>query len=114
MIYKPIAMVAKTPNKVDGEQGATVSTNIETDASVDPAEKVIREHPQTGTTVQLVESLVTPHATVWPELENNFTVINVTRKTTRRQIVGVHQDKIAEATVLQGTIIPTTFRKITI
>ena len=107
-------MVAKTPNKVDGEQGATVNTNIETDASVDPAEKVIREHPQIGTTVQLVESLVTPHATVWPELENSFTVINVTRKTTRRQIVGVHQDKTAEATVLQGTTIPTTFRKITI
>ena len=114
MIYKPIAMVAKTPNTVDGEQGATVSTNIETDASMDPAERVTREHPQTGTTVQLVENLVTPHATVWPELENSFTVINVTRKTTRRQIVGVHQDKTAEATVLQGTTIPTTFHKITI
>ena len=114
MIHKPIAMVAKTPNKVDGEQGATVSMNIETDASMDPAEKVIREHPQTGTTVQLVDSLVTPHATVWPELENSFTVTNVTRETTRRQIVGVHQDKTAEATVLQGTTIPTTFRKITI
>ena len=39
---------------------------------------------------------------------------NVTRETTRQQIVGVHQDKIAEATVLQGTTIPTTFCKITI
>ena len=114
MTYKPIAMVAKTPSKADGEQGATVSTNTETDASMDPAEKVTWEHPQTGTTVQLVESLVTPHATVWPELENSFTVTNVTRKTTRRQTVGVHQDKTAEATVLQGTTIPTTFRKITI
>ena len=114
MTHKPIAMVAKTPSKADGEQGATVSTNTETDASMDPAEKVTREHPQTGTTVQLVESLVTPHATVWPELENSFTVTNVTRKTTRRQTVGVHQDKTAEATVLQGTTIPTTFHKITI
>ena len=60
---------------------------------------------------QLVESLVTPHATVWPELENSFTVTNVTRETTRRAIVGVHQDKIAEATVLQGTTTPTTFCK---
>ena len=114
MIYKPIVMVAKTPNKVDGEQGATISMNIEIDASMDPAEKVIWEHPQTGTTVQLVENLVTPHATVWPELENSFTVTNVTRETTRRQIAGVHQDKTAEATVLQGTTILTTFHKITI
>ena len=114
MIHRPIAMVAKTPNEVDGEQGATASMNTETDASMDPAEKVTREHPQTGTTVQLVESLVTPHATVWPELENSFNVTNVTRKTTRLQIVEVHQDKTAEATVLQGTTIPTTFRKITI
>ena len=75
-------MVARIPSKADGEQGATVSTNTETDASMDPAEKVTREHPQTGTTVQLVESLVTPHATVWPELENSFTVTNVTRETT--------------------------------
>ena len=65
MTYKPIAMVAKTPNKVDGEQGATVSTNIETDASMDPAEKVTREHPQTTTTVQLVESMVTLHRPIY-------------------------------------------------